>query len=167
VRTAASAAKFSLRMRSALLAAATFLSVTSARVGSAQSVPYQRAFPQSPAVVEKQIKLMQASSAGHLPALEGFAVSGDHPLDRFHRGYYQCTAQVSSSPTGGSMVRVNATITAWYTDPGSGKSGYQVLPSNGRLETDFLDRLQEALGDQASPAVPRTEPSTLRFQKSI
>jgi len=65
------------------------------------------------------------------------------------------------------MVRVNATITAWYTNPGSGKSGYQVLPSNGRLETDFLDRLQEALGDQASPAVPRTEPSTLRFQKSI
>ena len=159
MRTAASAAKFSMRMRSVLLAAATFLSVTSARVGSAQSVPYQRAFPQSPAVVEKQIKLMQASSAGHLPALEGFAVSGDHPLDRFHRGYYQCTAQVSSSPTGGSMVRVNATITAWYTDPGSGKSGYQVLPSNGRLETDFLDRLQEALGDQAWPAGAAPRPN--------
>ena len=44
------------------------------------------------------------------------------------------------------MVRVNATITAWYTDPVPAKSGYQVLPSNGRLEADFLDRLQEALG---------------------
>ena len=48
------------------------------------------------------------------------------------------------------MVRVNATITAWYTDPLSGRSGYQVLPSNGRLEADFLDRLQEALGAQGS-----------------
>ena len=159
MRTAASTAKFSLRMRSVLLAAATFLSVTSARIGSAQSVPYQRAFPQSPAVLEKQIKLMQSSSAGHLPALEGFAVSRDHPLDRFRRGYYQCTAQVSSSPTGGSMVRVNATITAWYTDPGSGKSGYQVLPSNGRLESDFLDRLQEALVGQASPAGAAPRPN--------
>jgi hypothetical protein len=57
------------------------------------------------------------------------------------------------------MVRVNATITAWYTDPGSGKSGYQVLPSNGRLESDFLDRLQEALGDQASPAGAAPRPN--------
>ena len=122
----------------------------SAHVGSAQSVPYQRTFPQSKAIVEKQVKQLQSSSAGHLPALEGFTVSGDRPLDRFHRGYYQCTAQVSTSPSGGSMVRVNATITAWYTDPISGKSGYQVLPSNGRLEADFLDRLQEALGGQGS-----------------
>ena len=146
-----------VRVRSAILAAAAMLSLIAAQVGSAQSVPYQRTFPQSPAVVEKQLKQMQSSSAGHLPALEGFAVSGDRPLDRFHRGYYQCTAQVSSSPSGGSMVRVNATITAWYTDPLPGKSGYQVLPSNGRLEADFLDRLQEALGDQGSSgAAPRS-----------
>ena len=52
------------------------------------------------------------------------------------------------------MVRVNATITAWYSDPPSGKSAYQVLPSNGRLEGDFLDRLQDALTDQAAPATP-------------
>ena len=151
MRPAASAGKPRLRVSSAVLATA-MLSIMSFRAASAQSVPYQRAFPQSPALVEKQLKLMQSSSAGHLPALEGFAVSGDRPLDRFHRGYYQCTAHVSSSPSGGSMVRVNATITAWYTDPVSGKSGYQVLPSNGRLEADFLDRLQEALGEQASPA---------------
>src|SRR6266436_5580450 len=117
--------------------------------GGAQSVPYEQAFPQSKAIVEKQLKKLQ-SSAGHLPALEGFTVPGDRPLDRFHRGYYQCTAQVSSTPSGGSTVRVSATITAWYTDPLSTKSGYQVLLSNGRLEADFLDRLQEALGGQVS-----------------
>ena len=146
------AANFNLRVRCAVLWAIAIILVTSVRVGSAQMVPYQRVFSQSKAMVEKRLKQMQASSAGHLPALEGFAVSGDRPLDRFHRGYYQCTAQVSSTPSGGSIVRVNATITAWYTDPLSGKSGYQVLPSNGRLEADFLDRLQEALGDQGSPS---------------
>lgn len=49
-------------------------------------------------------------------------------------------------------MQVNATITAWYTDPVSAKSGYQVLLSNGRLEADFLDRLQEALSGQSSSA---------------
>ena len=165
-----SAANFNLRVRSAVLWAIAIISVTSVRVGSAQIVPYQRAFYQSKAMVEKRLKEMQASSAGHLPALEGFAVSGDRPLDRFHRGYYQCTAQVSSTPSGGSIVRVNATITAWYTDQLSGKSGYQVLPSNGRLEADFLDRLQEALGDQGSPAgaTPRSNfpPSASRNQSN-
>ncbi len=72
-------------------------------------------------------------------------------MSRFQRGYYQCETQVISTPSGGSLVRVNATITAWYTDPVAGKSGYQVLPSNGRLENDFLDRLQQALGNGASP----------------
>jgi hypothetical protein len=46
-------------------------------------------------------------------------------------------------------VRVSAKITAWYADPASSKSGYQELPSNGRLETDFLDRLEDALGSKA------------------
>ena len=43
------------------------------------------------------------------------------------------------------MVTVKAKITAWYADRDVAKSGYQVLPSNGRLELDFLDRLEEKL----------------------
>ncbi|MGA9801305.1 MAG: SH3 domain-containing protein, partial [Terriglobales bacterium] len=85
-------------------------------------------------------------SSGRLPVLDGFIAPTDLPLNRFQRAYFQCETQVVSTPSGGSMVRVNATITAWYTDPVAGKSGYQVLPSNGRLENDFLDRLQEELG---------------------
>ena len=126
------------------------ISIVSAYPGLAQSIPYQREFPQSRTVVEKHLKELQPSSAGRLPVLEGFTVTGDRPLDRFQRGYYQCAAQVSAAPSGGSLVRAHATITAWYRDPVSAKSGYEVLPSNGRLETDFLDRLQEALGDSAA-----------------
>jgi len=152
VKCFASAVKFTFRVRFTVCCAIAVIAFLFARASSAQSVPYQRTFPQSKAIVEKRVKELQSSSAGHLPALEGFTVFGDRPLDRFHRGYYQCTSQVSSTPSGGSMVLVNATITAWYTDPLSGRSGYQVLPSNGRLEADFLDRLQEALGSQESPS---------------
>ncbi|MGH9537937.1 MAG: hypothetical protein ACRD3H_08435 [Terriglobales bacterium] len=144
-----SAAKLKLREGAIFWVVALF-SLTSASAGQAQSVPYQRTFPQSKSVVEARLKELQSSSAGHLPTLEGFAVPGDRPLDHFRRGFYQCTTQVTSSPAGGSVVRVNAIISAWYADPVSGKSGYQVLPSNGRLEADFLDRLQQALGGQES-----------------
>jgi hypothetical protein len=150
VNCSACTAKFNFRGRFTVCCAIALIAFLFARNSSAQSVPYERTFPQSKAIVEKRVKELQSSSAGHLPALEGFAISADRSLDRFHRGYYQCTAQVSSALSGGSMVRVNATITAWYTDPLSGRSGYQVLPSNGRLEADFLDRLEEALGSQGS-----------------
>ena len=98
----ASAAKFSLTAWSMICCAIAIVVVLFAHVSSAQSVPYERTFPQSKAIVEKRLKELQSSSAGHLPALEGFTVPGDRPLDRFHRGYYQCTAQVSSTPSGGS-----------------------------------------------------------------
>ena len=115
----------------------------------AQSIPYERTFSQPQATLKKLITELQSSAAGRLPALDGFIVPGDRVLNRYQRGYYQCVAQVSSTPSGGSRVRVSATITAWYVDPSATKSGYQVLPSNGRLENDFLDRLQEALGGEA------------------
>ncbi|HXW92402.1 MAG TPA: hypothetical protein VEK33_17760 [Terriglobales bacterium] len=127
--------------------------------GEVQTVPYERSLPQSKATVEQTVEELQYSTAGRLPILDGFADAGDRPLDRFERPYYQCKVQVSSTPSGGSRVRVTATITAWYVDPVVSKSGYQVLPSNGRLETDFLDRLQEALGKVAvASSPPRSSP---------
>jgi hypothetical protein len=116
---------------------------------AAQTAPYERTYPQSRAAVEKALQALESSRAGRLPTLDGFADPGDRPLDNFQRGYYQCTVQVGSAPSGGSLVRISAKLTAWYADPNGSKSGYQMLPSNGRIETDFLDRLQEALGKAA------------------
>jgi hypothetical protein len=124
-----------------------------ARFSAAQSPPYERTFTQSKAAVERTLKELQSSASGRLPVLDGFTRPGDRPLDRFQRGYYQCVPQVSSAPAGGVLVRVSAKITAWYSDPTPSKSGYQVLLSNGRLETDFLDRLEESLGGNASASV--------------
>ena len=122
----------------------------------AQSAPYERTFVQSKTVVERALKDLQSAASGRLPVLDGFTRPGDRLLDRFQRGFYQCAIQVTSTPSGGALVRVSAKITAWYADPDSSKSAYQVLPSNGRLETDLLDRLQDALSGQSSSGVPTT-----------
>jgi hypothetical protein len=123
-----------------------------AQPGNAQSAPYERTFAQSKVRVDKALKELQPSTSGRLPVLDGFTNPGDRPLDQFQRGYYQCTIQASPTPTGGTLVRVSARITAWYADPHSTASGYQVLSSNGRLENDFLDRLEDALGGKSSSA---------------
>lgn len=141
-----------------------------AGASAAQSAPYERTFSQSKAVVEKTLKQLQASASGRLPTLDGFTRPGDRPLDRFQRGYYQCAVQVISTASGGATVRVSAKITAWYADPASAKSGYQEVPSNGRLETDFLDRLEDALGSAASsPAAhaPVSSPPAQSRNKSV
>jgi hypothetical protein len=118
----------------------------SAGLSWAQANSYQRTFPQSKATVEKALTGLQSSMAGHLPVLEGFAKPGDHPLDRYQRAYYQSTAQVSSTPSGGSIVHITTKVTAWYADSVASHSGYQLLTSNGRLESDLLDQLAEQLG---------------------
>ena len=123
--------------------------------GRAQKAPAERTFTQSKSVVEAAVRQLQSSTGGHLPVLDGFAVPGDQPLDRFQKGYYQCAIQVTSTPAGGSLVRITAKITAWYNAPVAAKSGYQVLASNGRLESDLLDRLADALAKTASTSAPQ------------
>jgi hypothetical protein len=120
----------------------------------AQSNANERTFPQSKATIEKTLKEMPTS--GRLPVLDGFATSADHPLDRYQRGYYQTKFQVTATPSGGSVVRVSVQVTAWYADPVAAKSGYQLLPSNGRLEGDALDQLADQLAAISPQAAPTT-----------
>jgi hypothetical protein len=124
--------------------------ILSTLVAWTQSNSSERTFPQSQTAIEKALKALQPNMAGHLPILEGFANAGDHPLDRYQRGYYQATAEVVTNPSGGSLVRIKAKVTAWYSDPSSSRSGYQLLTSNGRLESDLLDQLAEQLATSSS-----------------
>ena len=116
---------------------------------SPQTGPYERTYTQSKSAVEKALKELQPSMRGRLPVLEGFALPGDHPLNQYRRAYYQSAVQVSSTASGGSVVRVNSKVTAWYTDSTPSRSGYQLLPSNGRIESDLLDQLSDLLGSSA------------------
>ena len=128
------------------------LALVSAEFSYAQANSHERTFPQSKATVEKALRGMQASMAGHLPVLDGFAIPGDHSLDRYQRAYYQSTVQVIPTDSGGSLVRVSTKVTAWYADPSASRSGYQLLTSNGRLEADLLDQLADVLASGVSAA---------------
>jgi hypothetical protein len=130
----------------------TVLGTALADTVHAQAKTYDRSFPQSKAAVEKVLKEMQVALSGHLPVLDGFAVS-DRPLEHYQRGYYQASVEVASTASGGSLVRVRAKVTAWYADPIPAHSGYQLLTSNGRVETDILDQVS----DRLAAAVPAAE----------
>jgi hypothetical protein len=115
----------------------------------AQSQDYQREFQQPKAAVDAALKKLQGALSGRLPVLDGFA-TGKEPLERYQRAYYQTTVQVSSGGAGVSTVRVTSKVTAWYADPSGVHSGYRLLTSNGRLESDFLDLLADQLGENAA-----------------
>jgi hypothetical protein len=112
---------------------------------------YERTFPYTKAAVQKALQEMRDNLAGRLPVLDGFANPGEHSLDHYDRGYFQAEAQIVSTKTGGATVRISTKLTAFYTDPSASvKSGYKVLNSNGRLETDLLDQLAEQLRKSGS-----------------
>src|SRR5574337_1208799 len=96
----------------ALLVAAAF-ALGRTTTAAAQASPAERTFHQSKSQVEKAVKQLQPSMSGRLPTLEGFATATDHPLSRYQRGYYQASLQLDSTASGGTVVHVNATITAW------------------------------------------------------
>jgi hypothetical protein len=123
------------------------------RIAGAQAVPYARTFPKSKEEVDQALKDLQAYAGQKLPIVDGFvATTADQSLNRYERAFYQFSIDLLPGSPSGTVVRVTAKITAWYADRDPSKSGYQVLPSNGRLELDLLDRLSEKFGGK--PAAP-------------
>lgn len=111
----------------------------------AQNVPYARSYAKAKEEVEQGLKDLQAYSGQKLPTLDGFVAPGSKSLDHYERGFYQFSIELLPGDSGATVVRLSAKITAWYADRDVAKSGYEVLPSNGRLELDLLDRLEEKL----------------------
>ena len=126
-----------------------------------QVVPYARSYAMPKDQVDQALKDLQAYSGQKLPILDGFVAPGTKPLDQYERGFYQYSVELLPGESGATVVRLNAKITAWHVDRDISKSGYEVLPSNGRLELDLLDRLQEKLtGKPVDP--PATLNTTLQ-----
>jgi hypothetical protein len=109
----------------------------------AQNSPQQKVFSAPVSKIQAALKDLPGGTSGSLPVFEGFVVAGPRKLDAYRRPYYQCYVKVTPARSGGALVAVTARITAWNSDPAH--SGYEVLRSNGRLESDLLDRLQEWL----------------------
>jgi hypothetical protein len=144
-----------------LLLAVAFL----AALAGAQAAPYERTYSSAMADVERVVRNLRPSSSGRLPTVDGFVQATDLPIDQYERGYYECTFQVVATPAGGATVRASAKITAWYNDPTPGRSGYRVLVSNGHIENDFLDQIQDALGPASAPK-PADSPAVAPAPKS-
>lgn len=115
---------------------------------SSENLQNQRTFSSPPSEIEPVLRKLRPTLSGRLPALDGFVALTEKSLDQYRRPFYQCDVRVTPSAGGGSLVRVAAKITAWHENPP--RSGYEVLPSNGRLESDLLDRLQESLTPQSA-----------------
>jgi hypothetical protein len=118
----------------------------------AQNEIYQRTFPVSVNEAKAAVQAASATSKGRLPTLEGFVEQNEQPIERYEKGYFECTFQVSPAAGGGTVIRATAKVTAWYSDPVAARSGYRIMISNGRLETDALDRVAESLTPNAAAA---------------
>ncbi|MFZ0226785.1 MAG: hypothetical protein WAL41_07555 [Mycobacterium sp.] len=135
-----------LGSRMTLLMVVAFASVAPGT--RAQFALNERAFHAPRSTVEKALKELQPAMSGRLPVLEGFVLPGDHPLNNYQRAYYQSHVEVSSTAPGDSVVRVSTKVTAWYADSAPSHSGYRLLTSNGRLESDLLDQLADLLASR-------------------
>jgi hypothetical protein len=133
-----------------------FLGLLFAACANAQAVPYARTFAKPRADVDQALKDLQAYAGQKLPIVDGFVGTPQQPLDKYERAFYQFSVEVLPGVPAGTIVQVSAKITAWYADKDPSKSGYQILPSNGRLELDLLDRLDEKFGNKPTPGTARS-----------
>jgi hypothetical protein len=148
-KTNSSSAFRSLRESSWQIVLLVFIFCGMARAQTATT--YQRVISRPVAEVRAAMQRVSATTKGRLPTLEGFVEDqAKPPLDRYDKGYYECTFDVAPAVGGGTLVVATAKITAFLNDPTTGASGYRVLASNGRLENDSLDRIEETLNPVAA-----------------
>jgi len=143
-------------LRALLLVLALFVTTWNPIILCGQAVPYARTFPKAKEEVDELLKEIQAYAGQKLPIVDGFVAVGDQPLSRYERAFYQFSIELVPDGTNATIVRLTAKITAWYADRDPSKSGYQVLPSNGRLELYLLDRLSDRLGGKLLISVSRS-----------
>jgi hypothetical protein len=131
-----------------------------------QSIPSEHVFQVSRSELEKALASLHANSPGRLPILDGFVAPDASALEKYQRAYYQYKLEIRPAGAGATALRVSAKVTAWYAGDNSSAAGYRVLPSNGRLETDLIERLEETLqqksADSAEPTVPKPSSPDVR-----
>jgi hypothetical protein len=132
----------------------------------AQNGPTEHVFQVPRAELDRALQNLQATLPGRLPILEGFVASNVSALERYQRAYYQYKLEVRPAASGAMLLLVTAKVTAWYSGDSATPAGYRVLPSNGRLETDLLERLEEALQQNLSSVASRASSKETRAQSS-
>jgi len=110
----------------------------------------ERTYSFSVDAVQQALQRIGGFGGGKLPVLDGFVTSSN--LDRYDHPYYQYRVHLKSVDANTTLVSVEAKISALYANEDPARSEYHALPSNGRLESDLHDRLQQALRGPSGPA---------------
>ena len=74
----------------------------------AQQSVNQRSFFVSSSEISGAIVKIGATTKGRLPTLEGFVHQPDQPIERYTKGYFECTFQLLPPVDGSTTVRVVA-----------------------------------------------------------
>jgi hypothetical protein len=121
--------------------------------------PRERTYARDENDLKKALQELGAFDDAALPVLEGFATLGTDGPVGYDRPYYRFRVAFDEAGSGSTTVRLEAVVTARFTDPAGSRPEYRSFPSNGRLETDMLDRLDGylrlAAGTSASIAAGR------------
>lgn len=140
--------RYGFRLFILLLLAGTFV--------AGQSSTSEHVFKVSRADLDKALAALHASAPGRLPILDGFVSPEISALEKYQRAYYQYKLETRPAGSGSTALRVSAKVTAWYSGDRTAPAGYRVLPSNGRLETDLVERLEEALQQKSTDVADET-----------
>lgn len=105
------------------------------------SAPPRRAYALAEDDLKKALQKLGAFDDAALPVLEGFTMLGPDRLVLYDRPHYQFRVAFEPAGSERTMVRIEAMITARYTDGAGARPEYRSVTSNGRLEADLLDRL--------------------------
>jgi hypothetical protein len=113
--------------------------------------PGERVYKHSQVEVEQALQALQAYATNRLPVLDGFANANAGTLAKFENPHYQFRIDVELQGPAQTLVSITSKITAWAADADAAHSRYVVIPSNGRLEQDMLDRLSVYLEKGNAP----------------
>jgi len=132
--------------------------------GVRSAPPRERTYARGENDLKKALQDLGAFDDAALPVLEGFATLGaDGPVG-YDRPYYRFRVAFDEAGSGSTTVRLEAVVTARFTDPAGTRPEYRAVPSNGRLENDMLDRLdgylRAAAGTSASSTAGSRQPAT-------
>ena len=115
----------------------------------------ERSYPYSLDAVQQALQKIGGFGGGKLPIVDGFVAATSDQLERYEHPFYQYRVHLKAVDASNTLVSVEAKISALYAEPDPSRSDYRSLPSNGRLESDLHDRLQEALRSAGGTPISR------------
>jgi hypothetical protein len=106
-----------------------------------QAAPVERVYKHPQADVERALRDLGAYATAPLPALDGFVNADSSTFDLYDNPHYEFRVKLTEQAPQQTVVNLSARVTAWYANAVPSQSRYVLLPSNGRLEKELLDRL--------------------------